>query len=456
MKSMYQYDQKPRTAFTPEATRLIGEIKKNAYSVLCGRNNCGKSFLLKTLKKSLGEKAAYLGPARYQNFNLLGHYAPSKNKRSEEFNQWLSQFENQAQNIDNSPWNLQQAIAELSDNKRIQLAEIMENLLGSKMDILHTITDNSMSQKYISVGGHNISYTSSGYRLIATLVTSLLSEEFDYFLIDEPELGISPEAQGVFSDFLFDPEIRKRYFGHVKSLVVATHSTIFLDRENLENNYFVEKNGDNIDLRKVKSVADINRIHFFLLGNRLESLYMPSAIVIVEGKSDYKYIERVLQTRFDGIRFSIIPANSDSRIREVFSITKGLFGDIQKSPYHGRVFAVIDSIHGVGLVQHLEKMGVPKDNIIVWSKNGIEYYYPPEIMKTIFQSSGDFAISGDQITLNGLVYSKNDLCDLVLPKVDARTQYCQEFNDEFLAKIEKATGATISGTVAAADSAVTT
>ncbi|EQD41488.1 hypothetical protein B2A_10645, partial [mine drainage metagenome] len=39
-----------------------------------------------------------------------------------------------------------------------------------------------------------ISYTSSGFRLIATLVTSLLDTEYETFLIDEPELGISPEA----------------------------------------------------------------------------------------------------------------------------------------------------------------------------------------------------------------------------------------------------------------------
>ena len=111
---------------------------------------------------------------------------------------------------------------------------------------------------------------------------------------------------------------------------------------------------------------------------------MPTAIVIVEGKSDYKYIEHVLHTMFPYVRFSVIQANSDHRIREVFSVTKDLFGDIQKSPYKSRIFAVIDSIHGSGLPQHLENMGLPKENIIVWSKNGIEHYYPPIILSEIF------------------------------------------------------------------------
>lgn len=324
---MYHFDQKPGTQFTERAQNLMQEIEKSKLIVLCGRNNCGKSYILKTLAEKLGERASYLGPARYQNFNVLGFFTPNRKqqRRSQRYNQFMQLWHNAQQNIDNSPLNLQQAIAELSDQKRTQLIEIMEKLLGSKMDIKFTVEKNSMSQKYISVDGHNISFTSSGYRLITTLVTSLLDEEFDIFLIDEPELGISPEAQGAFSDFIFDKDIRSKYFGHIKTLVLATHSTIFLDRQSIKNNYFVEKDRDEIDARQVQNINDINRIHFFLLGNRLETLYMPSAIVIVEGKTDYKYIERVLGLRYKDSHISLIQANSDSRIKEIFHITKNIF-----------------------------------------------------------------------------------------------------------------------------------
>ncbi len=434
---MYQHDQKPNTTLTTEARALLDNVKNNDFVVLCGRNNCGKSYLLKLMTQAIGETASFLGPARYQNFNMLTPYAPGANKRSEKFQQWLRQWKQSTQNLDNSPFNLQQAIAELSNVKRDQLIEIMHALLDSKMEILHTIPENSMSQQYISVNGHNISFTSSGYRLIASLVTSLLNDEYDIFLIDEPELGVSPEAQGIFADFLFDATMRAKYFSHVKTLVVATHSTVFLDRKNINNNYFVSKSGDEIDVNQVASVADINRIHFFLLGNRLESLYMPSAIVIVEGKCDYAYIERVLHTRYPDTRFSIISANSDSRIREVFSITKSLFGDIQKSPYQNRIFAVIDSVHGSGLPQQLEKMGIPKDNVVVWSKNGIEYYYPPQILNDIFHSTEEISINGDQISLNNLTYTKNELVEMVIPKINQATEYNDEFTKELLNMIEQ-------------------
>ncbi|MCG7983919.1 MAG: ATP-binding protein [Candidatus Thiodiazotropha lotti] len=435
---MYQYDQKPNTTLSSEAQNLINNIRNNDCVVLCGRNNCGKSYILKLITIAVGETASFLGPARYQNFNTLAPYAPGINTRSEKFRQWMHQWKSSTQNIDNSPFNLQQAIAELSNLKRDQLIEIMNALLGSRMEILHTIPENFMSQQYVSVNGHNISFTSSGYRLITSLVTSLLNEAYDIFLIDEPELGVCPEAQGLFSDFLFNPTMRKKYFGHVRTLVIATHSTIFLDRKNIQNNYFVSKTGDEVDVDRVISVSDVNRIHFFLLGNRLESLYMPSAIVIVEGKCDYIYIERVLHSKYPDTRFSIISANSDNRIREVFSVTKSLFGDIQKSPYQSRIFAVIDSVHGSGLPQQLEKMGIPKENIIVWAKNGIEHYYPPAIMSEIFHSSDDVTVVEDHISLNNLTYTKYELAQLVIPKIESNTEYNNEFTTEFLQKIEAA------------------
>jgi len=434
---MYQYDQRPGTQFAELAQSFMQTIQDCEYVVLCGRNNCGKSYLLKTLTQQAGERASYLGPARYQNFNVLGSFAPNRNqrRRTKKHQEFMSQWQNQQQNLDNSPFNLQQAIAEMSNDKRDQLFEIMQSLLGSKMELRHTVENNSMSQQYISVNGHNISFTSSGYRLITSLITSLLDEEFDTFFIDEPELGISPEAQGVFSDFLFNKEIRDRYFGHIKTLVLATHSTIFLDRNEIANNYFVEKEGDIIEVTRVKNISDINRMHFFLLGNRLETLYMPSVIIIVEGKCDYKYINRMINIHFENSNVSVIQANGDSRIKEIFNLTKNLFGDIQKSPYKDRIFAVLDSVHGKGLTASLESMGLPKDNIVTWKKNGIEYYYPGQILQSIYGSTGEILIDGDLVKLNGIEYNKNQLADLVVDKLTKEVELPNEFSEEFMNKI---------------------
>lgn len=434
---IYQYDQKPNTRIAADSQTTIQAIRESEYSVLIGRNNCGKSFLLKTLTQQWGVNASYLGPARYQNFNLLGYYTPNRNRKNEKWGQFNNLWNNQQQNIDNSPMNLQQAIAELSDKQRAALAEIIKLLLGTTLEIKETVENNSMSQKFISCAGHNISYTSSGFRLITTLVTSLLDEENDTYLIDEPELGISPEAQGILADFLFDRGHRKKYFPHVRTLVLATHSTIFLDRQHISNNYRVEKNGDEISVQHVASQSDFNRIHFFLLGNRFETLYLPSSILLVEGKCDHKFIERVVTLRYPNSQLSVVSANTDNRIKEVLNIARGLLTDIQKSPYRDRIFVVLDAVHSASLPDEITAMGVPKENIIVWPKNGIEFYYPPTIIDQIFGSGPDISINGDEVSRNGVSYKKGELVEKVVVLLQPTTSMHPEFEKMFLVPLEQ-------------------
>lgn len=437
---MYQYDQRPGTNIADASSTLLQAIRHSEYSVFIGRNNCGKSFLLKSLTQQWGESASYLGPARYQNFNLLGYYTPTRNRRHDKWRRFLNNWQQSQQNIDNSPVDLQQAISELSDDQRSRLTEIVQILLGITLDIRHTVENNSMSQKYISCGGHNISFTSSGFRLITTLVTSLLDEEYDTFLIDEPELGISPEAQGILADFLFDRAHRETYFSHIKTLVFATHSTIFLDRRRIDNNYMVEKSGDTISLRRVESQAEFNKIHFFLLGNRFETLYLPSLIVVVEGKTDHAFIGKVLSLKYPNWQFSVINANSDSRIKEILGIARDLLTDIQRSPYRDRIVAVIDSVHGTGLKQKMISMGLMERNIITWSRNGIEYVYPPGLLDLIYGSGGSLDVEGDIVKRNGLEYKKAELCEKVCSRLAPDTAMSDEFNDSFLRLVRELIG----------------
>lgn len=429
---MYLFDQKPATVFSPESASVLSGIRNSEYSVLVGRNNCGKSFILKQLATEWGANASYLGPARYQNFNILGMYAPNRNKKHERFTQFLQLSQNTHHNIDNSPLSLQQAIAELSDDQRATLAEIIKRLLNVDLEWRQTVEGNSMSQKYVSCNGHNISYTSSGFRLITTLVTSLLDTDFDTFLIDEPELGISPEAQGILADFLFDRAHRAKYFPHIRTIVFATHSTIFLDRATISNNYTVEKQGDQISIRQIKTQSDFNDVHFFLLGNRFETLYLPSAIVLLEGKCDAAFIERVLSLKFPGSQISVIAGNSDSRVKEILHVAKDILKDFQRSPYRDRIFVVLDSVHTAGLSAGLQAMGIAQDNITIWPRNGIEYYYPPTVIDMIFGAGGDLEIVGDVVSRNGISHNKGELVRKVVELLREDTPMHPEFESRFL------------------------
>lgn len=425
----------PPTRLTTRAELSLAEIGERSYSVLVGRNNAGKSYLLKTLVERMGQDAAYIGPARYQNFDHLPFYNPRQDKKTnwwQNFTRWRRQNHTQ----DQSPVNLQQAIADFSDLKREQLFAIMRELLGVDFEIALSVPDNEMSQRYVRCGGHNLSFTSSGVRLIASILTALIDDDFSKVVIDEPELGISPEAQGILADFLFDREKREEYFLHLRSIVFATHSTVFLDRQNHRNNYFVCKSGDEIDVRNVQSQTEFNEVHFFLLGNRFETLYLPSAIVIVEGKTDYLFIRRIVDLEFPRSLISVIQANGDNRVAEVVHMAGQMLGDIQRSPYRDRIFPIFDKVHGANLKRKIETKGIPEENITVWSKNGIEHFYPSRITQEIFGVAEDVIISDDLVSANGQSYKKGDLCELVVGKMVAGELYDPEFREKFIDRLK--------------------
>jgi energy-coupling factor transporter ATP-binding protein EcfA2 len=430
----YGFDQRPNTRLTDVAEALVGTIKSAEYAVLVGRNNCGKSFLLKTLTEQIGQEAAYIGPARYTNFNSLNFYTPQPDKKSQWWRQFV-QWSRQNHNIDNSPINLQQAIAQFDDTTREGFFEIVRSLLGVDIEIKKADPSNEMSQRYLSCDGHNLSFTSSGVRLIASILTCLLDKDYRTILIDEPELGISPEAQGILADFLFDSHRRKKYFSHIETLIFATHSTVFLDRKRIENNYVVSKNGDLIDIAKVNTQQDFNRIHFFLLGNRFETLYLPSGIIIVEGKCDELFIKRILEVECPKTMYSVIRAGNDSRIKEIVHMASSFFADMQKSPYRDRIFPIVDSIHAHGLIEDIEKMGISRENIIEWSENGIEHYYPNSVIDDIYGIGSKLEIRADDVSRNGISYKKFELSEKVSAHISTGLSYPMEFEQKFLQKM---------------------
>jgi len=313
----------------------------------------------------------------------------------------------------------------------------MGSMLDAELSVEHTVPDNSMSQMYVDVDGYNFSFTSSGVRLIASLITSLLDTDYTHFLIDEPELGISPEVQTQFAEWLFNDEKREKYLSHIKTIVLATHSPIFLDRIEIANNFWVEKAGTEISIEGLESIGDLNRLQFRLLGNRFETLFLPSAIIIVEGKTDLAYIRRLVSLRNEQCTVSVIPGNCDSRIRDILANIKQMFGDIRRSPYADRLFIVLDSVHGHDFPAKIEKDGIPSDHIVVWQGNGIEYLYPKRLLKEKFGAFEELQIVGDRVIANGLEFSKNELSNFVVDRLSLDDNLPTELEEKLLRPLEK-------------------
>jgi predicted ATP-dependent endonuclease of OLD family len=406
---------------------------------MIGANNSGKSFILKTLALQLGEKAAYLGPSRYNNFVSLAPYSPNRqgNRRADLYKNFSQSFLRTAQNIDNSPFNTQQAIAELGDIGREKLFKMVSDVLRTELSLEQADPDNAMSVRYIAANGHNFSYASSGVRLLVSILTSLSTTSYEYFFVDEPELGISPESQARFADFIYDEENRKKYFPHARAIVLASHSPTFLNRRRVDSNFRVEKFGGEVHVSQVRSLSEFNDINFYLLGNRLESLFLPSCIIFVEGKTDKAYLERVISLKFPRLNVSIIAAGGDSQVKQYAHMLSSLFPDFQQSPFRGRVLAVMDAVHESGVISALTKKGFDHDDIVIWEGNGIEYVYPPEILERIFGTGFPIEISKDEVSAGGTRLKKDDLSRRVMNMIGPSTRLPDELVSKLLNRLAR-------------------
>jgi predicted ATPase len=426
--------------FVP-SLQLFGQSRLNEkYTVLAGPNNSGKSLTLRWLKSTIGRTAYFVGTNRFYHVYHLSTGLRQANELDQFESSFNSQFHDDSHNHEQNVFDLGRILQGLKDTRRNQLFELCGSLIGSKFSLQLVEPGNDLSPRYIDMDGQNLSVGSTGTRLLMTILGLCMDDRFSTILIDEPELGLSPKVQQSLSAFFQDREQRAKYFPHLERVFVASHSSLFLSRSDISSNYVVTKDGRRISLSRVQNIQDFHRLQFNLLGNSLEAMFFPSAIVVVEGKTDFAYLDRAIGLRMAGRRVTVIPSGGDVK-KKVYSL-KEIFGDFERSPFRGRVFVVLDSVHQPGLADELIRMGVMAEQIVVWPKNGIEYYYPAAILASLFSASPEqvsqLTIDADRISVNGITKTKNDLATEVIRQLSDTTVYPQELEARLLTPLLKA------------------
>lgn len=438
-----RYSDIPRfpIEFRPDIDAIIASRQNKIATILSGPNNSGKSLLLKHFFASLGPKSCLLTCNRFSTIDVINSRTADPNERAQAYDSFIHHQQAGNYHDDLNLRQLEQLIAGLNNEKQDKLFEIAGQLLGSKISLQQTEKDNRISPWYVDIDGQSLKYASSGTRLLFTLLGNLLDEYFPIVLIDEPELGLSPRIQAVLARALYDTDTRQKYFPHLKQVFVVTHSHLFLDRNVLSNNYIVEKAGDVVSCRSVQSIAELHQLQFGMLGNDLEHLFMPAAVVVVEGPCDTTYLARIFALHIPNRRISIVVAHGDGgALAKVNTLAEG-FGDIHSSPYRPRLFVVLDAKHSAKkarLVGH----GLLDDNIQVWRNNGIEYYYPKKRVAGAFRCDETelrgVDLGTEPVTIKSISMSKVDLANAVVPKVDVDDPLDPEIS-EFLEKVKQAT-----------------
>jgi len=408
--------RKQELEFTP-SLQLFAQARSNAsLTVLSGGNNSGKSLTLKWLKSTLGRAAYMIGTNRFYHVYHFSTGLRDPNELDSFESTFQSQFAQDDYNHEQNTFDLNRIIIGLSDKRRADLFALCSDLIGNSFSMKKVDDDNDLSPRYIDMDGQNLAVGSTGTRLLMTILGICMDDRFSTVLIDEPELGLSPRVQQALAAFFDDVAVRKRIFPHLERIYIATHSHLLLSRSDITSNYITLKEGKRITLQRVQTISDFHRLQFNLLGNSLESMFFPSAIIVVEGKTDYSYIDRLIELLLPSRRVTVVQSGGDVK-RKVHSLRETL-GDLERSPLRARLFVVLDSIHQPGLKAELVKYGVIEDHVIIWEKNGIEYLYPSALLCGIFscaeEAVASLDITGDRITLNGITRTKNELSIEVL------------------------------------------
>lgn len=426
--------------FEPTLEDFAKERAGTHLTVLCGGNNSGKSLVLKWLKNTMGRTSYMVGTNRFYHVYHFSSALRDPNELDQFENQFQSNFWSEQYNYEQNYIDLNRIVIGLSDSKRLSLFALCGALIGSRFELKRVQEDNELSVRYIDVDGQNLSVASTGTRLLMTILGICMDDRFKTLLIDEPELGLSPKVQRALASFFQDETERKKEFPHLKQVILATHSQLFLNTGDLGCNYVVSKQATLIRLTRVASITDLHRLQFNLLGNSLEGLFLPSAVIYVEGETDQRYLDRIAGYRFPERNVVLVRSGGDPK-KKVAALRESL-GDLQRSPLRSRLFVVLDSKHQLGLKGELVAMGLLPDNVVVWSKNGIEFLYPPSVLAAVFSCPenrvDELGVADDVVTLNGISKKKSELCDEVLHRLVPDAQLPPELTHRLLDPIAAA------------------
>lgn len=325
----------------------LGPLQENfglqvpdGYSALVGANNSGKSAVLqpafRTAYNVLGSGSTCLIlPDRTQ---LLAS-TETGGRTLEAFNAEIINLlrGNETLSYETLPGPQRGELARLllnhSDFER-QLRDLQ--ILLARLGLPRMLLRAAQTVHFEDVAGH---FQGSGVRALLPILCGLTDDAQQVILIDEPEEALEPRLQKALRDLLIEKS-------EGRSILVSTHSHLFLNRRDATANLLVARQGRNVTVEPVTSDEELFDIAFNLLGSSTEDLFFPANYLLVEGASDQIVVERVLALL--GVphgRIKVVAAGGVDAVPDTTAaLSRALLPVVMRdSPYAGRVVALIDA-----------------------------------------------------------------------------------------------------------------
>lgn len=395
------------------------ELDDSKLTIFVGENNSGKSTILRSIHRSRQD-------SYFVNVNrtvLTGEGSLNKDYLTNT-GSYLSQLRSAPDdNVLNKNIQVLQDLFNLNNDDRKKIINYYNRHFPAKASVALENPENDASARLLTMNGYSITKQGSGARAVLEILVKLFDPTINVLCIDEPELALEPKLQKQL--FLALKNVTTG-----KQIYIATHSHHFLDKENIGNNYRCKRNRKGkIFLEKHSSEVELRNTIFTLLGNSLKDIGLPDRLIIVEGVSDTKYIESLVNLAKKN-KYSVLSADSDSKIKaaaEGISAYLRYVSDLAPV-YKDRIRIIADAQINNTKVREwrvqLDDISGQKNRVKVLSSNGIEYYYPERILQKIFNTEDtrevivDGYLRNNPNSYNDVCHSKNELADLVIAKLN--------------------------------------
>lgn len=360
---------------------------QTGYSVLVGRNDCGKSTILQFIFKSLIERSEIAN----NNFCLISHdrqyISPTTQPPSTltQYNENLFQVcreypkpSNAAQGPNTS--SLYTLLLHKSDFMS-QTQKINEYLirLGFEPIVLR-------EAQLVKVNNIDIHLHGAGIRCVLPILAALTSPDIKVVIVDEPELSLEARAQKVLKGLLLES------VDNGKIIILATQSHLFLHKSKPDKNYEIT-NDDKFNIKKLVNRKELFDLTYNLLGNSLEDLFFPSNFLIVEGASDQVICEKVAHLLNTPIgKVKVISARGIDNVSDSYkAIENSLIPLVaDDSPYSKKVVVLLDKPIKATTIKKVKDIKKHLGNrCFVLDKSSIEEYVPESIFKKAGRDKDD-------------------------------------------------------------------
>lgn len=262
-----------------------------------------------------------------------------------------------------------------------------KELTGIELDFISEAGDS-----YFLIESNGKMQRKSLYRLgnafvaILACLVELLWNDNPIILIDEPETSLHASLQKKLLTVLRDIAYKDG-----KQVFIATHSHLFLDRENPQNNYKISLYTGKKDVHKLETMTDVVVAIYQLLGNTPDDLLLPNNFIIVEGPSDKIFLvhlmKRFFSKQLEAKHIIVQPAHGDITNRQITTTMHYLdqfFTVLHGNPlYRDRAVILVDQQPHDSFEQFKHKYRLDKPRLRSLGEEGfysLEYSYPEDTM----------------------------------------------------------------------------